>query len=283
MLVENCLGDFELNKKVVFEAKNLCINAVRDDGSELPIVKDANFKVREGEVVALIGESGSGKTTIALSSLGYCKPGLKISNGTTSLFDQDLTNMGIEELRQIRGEKVAYLAQSAIATFNPALKINEQVTESAVIHGSKTQNEANEFAKGLYHSLDLPNPEFIGARYPHQVSGGQLQRLMAAMALCGEPSLLVLDEPTTALDVTTQIEVLKAFKKVIRERGAAAIYVTHDLAVVAQIADRIVVLYNGDIQEKGTANEVISKPRHPYTKRLMQAVRPLPAAGKKTK
>ena len=283
MLVENCLGDFELNKKVVFEAKNLCINAVRDDGSELPIVKDANFKVREGEVVALIGESGSGKTTIALSSLGYCKPGLKISNGTTSLFDQDLTNMGIEELRQIRGEKVAYLAQSAIATFNPALKINEQVTESAVIHGSKTQNEANEFAKGLYHSLDLPNPDLIGARYPHQVSGGQLQRLMAAMALCGEPSLLVLDEPTTALDVTTQIEVLKAFKKVIRERGAAAIYVTHDLAVVAQIADRIVVLYNGDIQEKGTANEVISKPRHPYTKRLMQAVRPLPAAGKKTK
>ena len=283
MLVENCLGDFELNKKVVFEAKNLCINAVRDDGSELPIVKDANFKVREGEVVALIGESGSGKTTIALSSLGYCKQGLKISNGTTSLFDQDLTNMGIEELRQIRGEKVAYLAQSAIATFNPALKINEQVTESAVIHGSKTQNEANEFAKGLYHSLDLPNPDLIGARYPHQVSGGQLQRLMAAMALCGEPSLLVLDEPTTALDVTTQIEVLKAFKKVIRERGAAAIYVTHDLAVVAQIADRIVVLYNGDIQEKGTANEVISKPRHPYTKRLIQAVRPLPAAGKKTK
>ena len=177
---------------------------------------------------------------------------------------------------------MAYLAQSAIATFNPALKINEQVTESAVIHGSKTQSEANQFAQDLYAALDLPNPESIGTRYPHQVSGGQLQRLMAAMALCGEPSLLVLDEPTTALDVTTQIEVLKAFKKVIRERGAAAIYVTHDLAVVAQIADRIVVLYNGDIQEKGTANDVISKPRHPYTKRLMQAVRPLPAAGKKS-
>ena len=142
--------------------------------------------------------------------------------------------------------------------------------------------QANHFAQDLYAALDLPNPESIGTRYPHQVSGGQLQRLMAAMALCGEPSLLVLDEPTTALDVTTQIEVLKAFKKVIRERGAAAIYVTHDLAVVAQIADRIVVLYNGDIQEKGSANDVISKPRHPYTRRLMQAVRPLPAAGKKS-
>ena len=272
-----------MGKKVVFEASNLCINAVRDDGSELPIVKEVNFQVREGEVVALIGESGSGKTTIALSALGYCKPGLKISGGSTLLFDQDLSAMNIEELRQIRGEKVAYLAQSAIATFNPALKINEQVTESAVIHGSKTQPEADSFAKGLYGALDLPDPDNIGTRYPHQVSGGQLQRLMAAMALCGEPSLLVLDEPTTALDVTTQIEVLKAFKKVIRERGAAAIYVTHDLAVVAQIADRIVVLYNGDIQEKGSANAVISKPRHPYTRRLMQAVRPLPAAGKKAK
>ena len=272
-----------MGKKVVFEASNLCINAVRDDGSELPIVKEVNFQVREGEVVALIGESGSGKTTIALSALGYCKPGLKISGGSTLLFDQDLSAMNIEELRQIRGEKVAYLAQSAIATFNPALKINEQVTESAVIHGSKTQPEADSFAKGLYGALDLPDPDNIGTRYPHQVSGGQLQRLMAAMALCGEPSLLVLDEPTTALDVTTQIEVLKAFKKVIRERGAAAIYVTHDLAVVAQIADRIVVLYNGDIQEKGSANAVISKPRHPYTRRLMQAVRPLPAAGKRAK
>ena len=282
-LVENFQEGFKsVEKKVVFEAKNLCINAVRDDGSELPIVKGVDFQVREGEVVALIGESGSGKTTIALSALGYCKPGLKISEGNTLLFDQDLSAMNIEELRQIRGEKVAYLAQSAIATFNPALKINEQVTESAVIHGSKTQSEANQFAQDLYAALDLPNPESIGTRYPHQVSGGQLQRLMAAMALCGEPSLLVLDEPTTALDVTTQIEVLKAFKKVIRERGAAAIYVTHDLAVVAQIADRIVVLYNGDIQEKGTANDVISKPRHPYTKRLMQAVRPLPAAGKKS-
>ncbi len=282
--MENCQEGFRsVEKKVVFEASNLCINAVRDDGSELPIVKEVNFQVREGEVVALIGESGSGKTTIALSALGYCKPGLKISGGSTLLFDQDLSAMNIEELRQIRGEKVAYLAQSAIATFNPALKINEQVTESAVIHGSKTQPEADSFAKGLYGALDLPDPDNIGTRYPHQVSGGQLQRLMAAMALCGEPSLLVLDEPTTALDVTTQIEVLKAFKKVIRERGAAAIYVTHDLAVVAQIADRIVVLYNGDVQEKGSAKAVISEPRHPYTRRLMQAVRPLPAAGEKAK
>ncbi|MEK9860934.1 MAG: ATP-binding cassette domain-containing protein, partial [Alphaproteobacteria bacterium] len=152
-------------------------------------------------------------------------------------------------------------------------------TEAPVQHGTKTREEADAKALALYHALELPNPETIGNRYPHQVSGGQLQRLMAAMALCGEPDLLVLDEPTTALDVTTQIEVLKAFKSVIKDEGAAAIYVTHDLAVVAQIADHIVVLYNGEIKEAGPVDVIINQPKHPYTKRLMAAIKPLPEAG----
>ena len=264
---------------VIFEARDLKINAVRDDGSELPIVKGVDFKVRRGEVVALIGESGSGKTTISLSALGYCKPGLKFAGGEARLLGQDVTRMSTEELRPVRGERVAYLAQSAAATFNPSILINEQVTEAPILHGTKTQAEADAKALSLYHALELPDPENIGTRYPHQVSGGQLQRLMAAMALCGEPDLLVLDEPTTALDVTTQIEVLKAFKKVIKEEGAAAIYVTHDLAVVAQVADHIVVLYNGEIKEAGPVETIISKSEHPYTKRLMGAIRPLPKAG----
>ena len=264
---------------VIFEARDLKINAVRDDGSELPIVKGVDFKVRRGEVVALIGESGSGKTTISLSALGYCKPGLKFAGGEALLLGHDVTKMSTEELRPIRGERVAYLAQSAAATFNPSILINEQVTEAPILHGTKTQAEADAKALSLYHALELPDPENIGTRYPHQVSGGQLQRLMAAMALCGEPDLLVLDEPTTALDVTTQIEVLKAFKKVIKEEGAAAIYVTHDLAVVAQVADHIVVLYNGEIKEAGPVETIISKSEHPYTKRLMGAIRPLPKAG----
>ena len=268
-------GDNDL----IFEARDLKINAVRDDGSELPIVKGVDFKVRRGEVVALIGESGSGKTTISLSALGYCKPGLKFAGGEALLLGQDVTRMSTEELRPVRGERVAYLAQSAAATFNPSILINEQVTEAPILHGTKTQAEADAKALSLYHALELPDPENIGTRYPHQVSGGQLQRLMAAMALCGEPDLLVLDEPTTALDVTTQIEVLKAFKKVIKEEGAAAIYVTHDLAVVAQVADHIVVLYNGEIKEAGPVETIISKSEHPYTKRLMGAIRPLPKAG----
>ncbi|MGI9480267.1 MAG: ABC transporter ATP-binding protein [Hyphomicrobiaceae bacterium] len=264
---------------IVFEARDLRIHAVRDDGSELPIVKGANFRVRRGEVVALIGESGSGKTTISLSALGYCKPGLKFAGGEALLMGQDLTRMTTEELRPIRGVKVAYLAQSAAATFNPSLRINVQVTEASVLHGTKTRAEADAKALALYKALDLPDPDTIGNRYPHQVSGGQLQRLMAAMALCGEPDLLVLDEPTTALDVTTQIEVLKAFKHVIKEEGAAAIYVTHDLAVVAQVADRIVVLYDGEINEAGPVETIVNDPRHPYTRRLMAANKPLPKAG----
>ena len=264
---------------VVFEARDLEINAIREDGSELPIVKGVSFKARRGEVVALIGESGSGKTTISLSALGYCKPGLKFAGGGALVLGQDVTKMTTDELRPLRGETVAYLAQSAAATFNPSILINEQVTESPVLHGTKTQKEANKKALSLYHALELPDPESIGNRYPHQVSGGQLQRLMAAMALCGDPDLLVLDEPTTALDVTTQIEVLKAFKSVIKQEGAAAIYVTHDLSVVAQVADYIVVLYNGEVKEAGAVDDIITRPQHPYTKRLISAIRPLPKSG----
>ncbi|WP_371229509.1 ABC transporter ATP-binding protein [Roseovarius sp. 2305UL8-3] len=263
----------------LLEVDNLQIGAKADDGSDIPIVKGVSFEIKRGEVVALIGESGSGKTTIAMSSLGYTRPGLEFTGGQVRLDDTDLLTIDNQALRQLRGERVAYLAQSAAASFNPGLTIGEQVTETAVLHGILPQEEADARAARLYKALDLPDPERLGKRYPHQVSGGQLQRLMAAMALCGKPDLLVLDEPTTALDVTTQIEVLKAVKKVIREEESAAIYVTHDLSVVAQIADRVVVLYSGEIQEQGTTDEIINHPKHAYTKRLMAAVRPAPASG----
>ena len=263
----------------LLEVENLQIGAPQDDGSILPIVKGVSFHVKPGEVVALIGESGSGKTTIALASLGYTKPGLEFTGGEVRLHGRDVITMDVDHIRELRGQQVAYLAQSAAATFNPAITIGEQVTESTVLHGKLTQEKADQRAEQLYRDLDLPDPDRLGKRYPHQVSVGQLQRLMAAMALCGKPELLVLDEPTTALDVTTQIEVLKAFKSVIKQSGSAAIYVTHDLSVVAQIADHIVVLYAGDIQEHGTADQVVNQPSHDYTRRLMAAVRPPPAAG----
>ena len=263
----------------IFSCRNLKIEARPHNADPIPIVKGVSFDVMPGQVVALIGESGSGKTTISLASLGYTKPGLFFAGGEALLKGEDMVTLSPTAKRERRGEHVAYLAQSAAATFNPALKINEQVTESAVIHGHMTQADADRRARELYEALELPDPDRIGGRYPHQVSGGQLQRLMAAMALVEKPSLLVLDEPTTALDVTTQIEVLKAFKKVIEEEGSAAIYVTHDLAVVAQIADHIVVLYGGEVMEQGPTEQIINNPTHTYTRRLMAAVRPTPAAG----
>jgi peptide/nickel transport system ATP-binding protein len=241
----------------LFEFKDLKIGATKEDGTYIPIVKGVSFNIKPGEVVALIGESGSGKTTISLGALAYTKPGLEFSGGEVLLYGENVLTMSDENTRALRGAKVAYLAQSAAATFNPALTIGEQVTESAVMHGILTQEAATKRAEELYHALELPDPLRIGNRYPHQVSGGQLQRLMAAMALCGKPDLLVLDEPTTALDVTTQIEVLKAFKKVIQEENAAAVYVT----------------------EQGPVDQIINHPTHEYTRRLMSAVRPQPTAG----
>ena len=268
-----------MGKEKLLEVKDLRISATNDDGVEIPIVKGVTFDIHKGEVVALIGESGSGKTTISLAALAYTKPGLHFAGGEVLLNGEDVISMAPLRTREIRGANVAYLAQSAAATFNPAITINEQVTESAVLHGVLNQGQATKRAVELYHALELPDADRIGFRYPHQVSGGQLQRLMAAMALCGNPDLMVLDEPTTALDVTTQIEVLKAFKKVIREENSAAIYVTHDLAVVAQIADHIVVLYGGEIMEQGSADQVINNSTHAYSKRLIAAVRPPPSAG----
>ncbi len=263
----------------LFEIDNLQIQARKEDGTPIPIVKGVSFKVKAGQVVALIGESGSGKSTISMATMAYCRPGLEFPGGEVRLHGEDVLSMDPQDQRELRGNKVAYLAQSAAATFNPAITIGEQVTEAAVLHGTLTQEEADKRAIELYHALELPDPERLGRRYPHQVSGGQLQRLMAAMALVSRPDLLVLDEPTTALDVTTQIEVLKAFKKVIQEEGSAAIYVTHDLAVVAQVADHIVVLYSGEVQEQGPTEQIINNPQHPYTKRLMAAVKPTPKAG----
>ena len=263
----------------LLEVDRLKVDARRDDGSLTPIVKRVSFSVKREEVVALIGESGSGKTTIALSALGYAKPGLEFTGGEVRLDGRDVISMSPKEQRGLRGRRIAYLAQSAAAAFNPALTIGRQVRESSVRHGHLTREEADLRAESLYRTLRLPNPAGLGKRYPHQVSGGQLQRLMAAMALCGKPDLLILDEPTTALDVTTQIEVLKAFKSVIKQEGAAAVYVTHDLSVVAQIADRIVVLYAGEVQEQGTADRIINQPSHDYTRRLIAAVRPPPEGG----
>ncbi len=261
-------------------AAHVCVNNLRiavwgPDGQEIVIVDDVSFAIHKGEVLALIGESGSGKTTIALSLLGHVRPGAVITGGTIRVGDAEIRSLDPAALRHMRGNRIAYVAQSAASAFNPSLTLMDQVIEPVLTHALMPRAAAEAKAIDLFRALGLPKPESIGARYPHQLSGGQLQRLMAAMALITDPELVILDEPTTALDVTTQIGVLQAFRKVVRERGTTAVYVSHDLAVVAQMADHIVVLNRGQVRETGPTRQILDAPRDDYTRTLMAAARPI--------
>lgn len=259
------------------EIRDLKVEATTDAGRRVEIIKGVSFEIAPGEIVALIGESGSGKTTIALTLMGYARAGCRITGGSVRVCGTDMTRLPERERAAIRGTRVAYVPQSAAAAFNPAQRIMDQVIEVARIHHLMSDAEARTRAVALFRALSLPDPDNIGDRYPHQVSGGQLQRLSAAMALIGDPQLVIFDEPTTALDVTTQIEVLRAFKAVMQKRNIAGVYVSHDLAVVAQIAQRIVVLRGGEVQEVGMTDAILSTPQHPYTRELLAAFRPVGA------
>jgi peptide/nickel transport system ATP-binding protein len=244
---------------------------VRTDLGDGPtLVDDVSLQLRRGEVIGLIGESGAGKSTIGLASMGYTRRGCHIVGGDIIYGGANIREIDPDERRALRGPKIAYIAQSAAASFNPAHTLMEQVCEASVRHGVMSAPEARAAAVALFKELDLPNPETIGGRYPHQVSGGQLQRVMAAMAMVAKPDILIFDEPTTALDVTTQVECLAAFRKLIREHGTAALYITHDLAVVAQIADRIMVLRRGKMVEFGDSRQILQDPKDEYTRRLVR-------------
>lgn len=250
---------------LILEMRGLRIETL--DGS--PLVQDISLTLAKGEILGLIGESGAGKSTIGLAALGYARQGCRISGGEVIVDGTDIVSQPARVKRQWRGRRVAYVAQSAAAAFNPALTIEKQVCEGPIRHGLMSKEESRQWAITLFRSLDLPDPENIGKRYPHQLSGGQLQRAMAAMAMSCKPDLLVMDEPTTALDVTTQIEVLVMLRKLVREFNTAALYITHDLAVVAQLADRIMVLRHGKEVETGTTGQILNSPKEEYTRRLV--------------
>ena len=236
---------------------------------DIKIVHGVDFDLQPGKVLGLIGESGAGKSTIGLAAMAYGRGGVEITGGEVWVNGRDILKERLRAVRRLRGAEVTYVSQSAAASFNPAKKIMEQVTEAAIYQNKFTKAEGEERAVDLFRKLGLPDPETIGNRYPHQVSGGQLQRCMTALALCPQPDLVVFDEPTTALDVTTQIDVLAAIKEAIAATGVAALYITHDLAVVAQVSDHIMVLQQGDMVEYGTVDQIINDPQEDYTKALV--------------
>ena len=236
---------------------------------DIEIVHGVDFDLMPGKVLGLIGESGAGKSTIGLASMAYGRGGVRITGGEVWVNGRDILKANLGDIRKLRGGEVTYVSQSAAASFNPAKQIGEQVIEAAVFQGKFSKAEAETRAVELFRKLGLPDPDNIGKRYPHQVSGGQLQRCMTALALCPEPDLVVFDEPTTALDVTTQIDVLAAIKEAIRDTGVAALYITHDLAVVAQVSDDIMVLRMGNTVEYGNVDQIINSPQEQYTQELV--------------
>jgi peptide/nickel transport system ATP-binding protein len=240
----------------------------RSDETWMPIINGVDLTLRRGEVLGLIGESGAGKSTLGLAAMGFCRDGVRISGGEVYFDGIDLLAAGASAKRNLLGKRIAYVAQSAAASFNPAHRLIDQHTEAPIRHGVMSRAESEKDGMELYQRLRLPNPDEIGFRYPHQVSGGQLQRAMTAMAMSCRPDLIIFDEPTTALDVTTQIEVLASIRDIVAQFNTAAIYITHDLAVVAQMADRIKVLLKGDEVEEADTRTMLTDPKEDYTKSL---------------
>ena len=255
------------DNSILLEMKNISIEGYSDEAWH-PIIKGVDLQIHRGEVLGLIGESGAGKSTLGLAAMGFVRAGCRFTGGSVLFGDQDLTKMNENEKRELWGTKFSYVAQSAAAAFNPAHRLINQTIEASISHGiSKTETLEQE-AITLYEEMQLPNPTEIGDRFPHQVTGGQLQRTMTAMAMSSKPDLIIFDEPTTALDVTTQVNVLATIRNIVKEHNTAAIYITHDLAVVAQMADRIQVLRYGNTIEESETNKMLKTPKEDYTKSL---------------
>lgn len=253
------------------EIKNLSIR-FPEGNSTFEAVKGISFSIGKGEIVGVVGESGSGKSMSALALMGLLPKDAEIASGSLCFQGEDLVTMKPEKRRQLCGSKMAMVFQEPMTSLNPVLKIERQVGESLRIHTKLGNAEIHERVVQALSEVGLPDPEGLCGKYPHELSGGMRQRVMIAMALCCNPGLLIADEPTTALDVTIQAQIMALLRNLQKESGMSMILITHDIGLVASMADRVIVMYAGQIIEEAPVKELFAAPAHPYTKALLQTV-----------
>ena len=263
----------------LLEVKNLSTYFYTDEGVVYAL-DDVSFDLDKGEALGIVGESGSGKSVTALSIIRLVQsPPGKIVAGEVLLEGDDLLKKSNKEMRHIRGEKISMIFQEPMTALNPVFTVGQQIMESILIHQHKTKKQAHEQAIEMLRLVGIPAPEKRVDDYPHQMSGGMRQRVMIAIALCCNPQLLICDEPTTALDVTIQAQILELIRDIRERLGTSVILITHDLGVVAQVADKVMIMYAGKMMEYGTAKQIFTQPLHPYTSALMDSI---PIIEKKT-
>ena len=259
--------------------KNLSIGFKSQKGNQISILRNISVNIKKGETVGIVGESGSGKSTLALAMMGYIKNGLFTTEGECFFKSSNLLKMTSRELEKVRGRKIAMIPQNAGQALTPNLKIGYQIEEALRLHTDLGDNEREEKISELLNKVRLPSPKIMALRYPHELSGGQQQRVAVAMALAGNPELLLLDEPTTGLDVTTQAHVLELLKDIAKDTGTSMIYVSHDLGAIAQVCDRVIVMYAGEIVLEGPVRKILKEPIHPYTYGLLKSIPKLSLSG----
>ena len=261
-----------MDSKPLIDIRDLSIGFASRAGAMLPVLRNIDFQIRRGETVGLVGESGSGKSTLALAAMGYLKTGLQVMGGSVHFGARDMFRLSRPELESIRGGKVALVPQNAGQSLTPTLRIGRQLLEAVALHSALAPAQHAGRVIELLRQVRLPEPEAIAARYPHELSGGQQQRVAIAMSLAGEPDVLLLDEPTTGLDVTTQAHILALLRDINQQTGTAMVYVSHDLGAIARVCDRVVVLYAGEVVLAGTTRQVLLAPAHPYARGLLASI-----------
>ncbi len=266
-------------KTSVQQINNLTIGFQSQKGQQISILKNINTTINKGETVGIVGESGSGKSTLALAMMGYVKHGLFTISGECMFHSNNLLEMNNKELENIRGRKIAMIPQNAGQSLTPNLKIGYQIDEALKLHTDLKKTDRDNKISELLNKVRLPSPETMAQRYPHELSGGQQQRVAVAMALAGSPELLLLDEPTTGLDVTTQAHVLELLNLIAKDTGTSMVYVSHDLGAIAQVSDRVIVMYSGEIVLDGPVRSILKNPIHPYTFGLLKSIPKLTLPG----